>query len=68
MSLGYRRSQNSRSIVTHILVMILTIVGVDLLLLQHHLWWRLLSYLILVGAFATVQIAFLWHRMPPSPR
>jgi hypothetical protein len=43
----------------YVLVMVSIIVGVDVLFLRHHFWWRLLTNIGIVLLFAIVYLAFL---------
>ena len=50
----------------YVLVMVAIIVGVDILFLRHHFWWRLASNVSIVLVFGTVYLTFLKHRPPFS--
>jgi hypothetical protein len=45
--------------VLYVLAMVAVVVGVDVLFLRHHVWWRLASNIGIVLVFAVVYLRFL---------
>jgi hypothetical protein len=49
------------AVVLYVLAMVAVIVGVDVLFLRHHFWWRLLSNVGIVLVFGAVYLRFIKH-------
>jgi hypothetical protein len=48
-------------IALYVLALIAVVVGVDVLFLRHHLWWRLAANVAIVLVFGVVYWRFLKH-------
>jgi hypothetical protein len=49
------------AIALYVLALVAVVVGVDVLFLRHHLWWRLIANVAIVLVFALVYLRFLKH-------
>jgi hypothetical protein len=47
------------SVVLYVLALVAVVVGVDVLFLRNHLWWRLLANIGIVAVFAAFYFRFL---------
>jgi len=47
------------AVVLYVLALIAVVVGVDVLFLRHHLWWRLAANVGIVAVFAALYFRFL---------
>jgi hypothetical protein len=47
------------AVVLYVLAMVAVVVGVDVLFLRHHFWWRLIANVGIVLAFGVFYLRFL---------